>query len=290
MDNNNYKDEVVEDSDKPIYIDLVDLDDIKDNEIKSRVTELISVLNVDNIEKWLPQFNSIMDLRRLLKFRRPEFLKAFNEIYKSLCKQINSLRSGCSKIALVLMSELFSNSKDIQLDWIDNLLPAVIAKAAFIQKFIKEEAINVLNNVSANMFVYHVLDILVQNVGNKNVSQSEAAFDCLCKLIDNWNEKQLVKINELPHIVPKIVEVYKLKKEPYNKKSLKIVMCLYEKLGKDNFEKMVNVVELESKNMIENILKQAKEKQGMKKDSGNLRDHIKKVKDNDEIKDKDNMK
>jgi len=286
MDKKNLNEVPQEEIEKPVYIDYKDLDEIKENERRGRVEELIKVLNEDNMEKWLPQFNAIMDLRRLLKYCRQEFLKVFHEIFQIIPKQINSLRSGCSKLSLMLLNELFTtsnNSNEVPNEWIEALLPNIIMKTNFLQKFIKDEALSALANISKTMFSYVVLDILVQNVGNKNVTHSEAAFDSLTKLIENWNINDLMKVNDLPNIFSKIADVNKLKKEPYNKRSIKIISLLYEKLGKNNFESLLSKAGEETRSFIDNILKQsiANEKKVSLKESGVLREQIKKDKTKD---------
>jgi len=250
--------ETSEETITPVYVDFEDLVDFDDSEIESCEYNLVKILKDDKIETWLPQFNAIVDLRRLLKFRRKEFLKAFNVIYKNFVRQINSLRSSCSKISLILLYELFSSvNYDIHNEWIEAILPTVLAKTTFIQKFIKEEAFNVLNNCSKNIFYYSVLDILVQNIGNKNIHISDVAFEHYNQLIQNWNYTSLLKLNDLYKIFPKIIEIYKIKKDPYSKRAIKIIGILYEKIGKQNFGDLLNKAGGEIKIQVTSILKLA---------------------------------
>lgn len=270
---------------QPVYIDINDLDDIEDKDLDRRITYLIKSLNYPNPDEWIPQFESIMDLRRLLKYKRYIFIKVFNDVYKEYGKQIISLRSGCSKLSLILLSELFStNSGDIHDEWFETLIPIVLIRANYLQKFIKEEALNVFNNLSSNVFYFKALEVLIMQIGQKNVS--DVAFDTSIKLISNWDLADLLKIHHLPVILHRIVELQNLKREPFNKRSIKVLACLIEKLGHGNLRDLVLVCDSETKIKLDPLIKQADKQitisnsnnNSGKMNSGSIKDFIKEVK------------
>jgi len=256
FNNDEIENEIDSDIVTPNYTSYDELEDFEDSELPSCAERIIKILNEDKSNTWLPQFNSIENLRRLLKFRRKDFFKAFHQVYKVYHKQLNSIRSGCCKISLILLSELFSDDcKDIHSEWIEVILPLVFGKTTNLQKFIKEEANSVLFNCSKHMFYYEVLDIFVQNIGSKNLHAGEVAFECFSLLIQNWEFSSLCKLLDFHKILSKIIEIFKLKKEPFNKRAIKATGILFEKLGKNQFENLTNKAGGEVKMQIHNILK-----------------------------------
>lgn len=203
------------------------------------VMRTVSTLIVQIEEKdWKDQFNLLNELRRMLKYQKELFFNIFNNYkihQKILPKFINSLRSNLAKVALTLVSEIFNTYETESVnEWIDSLLPEVLLKSAIdLKAFIKEEAVKCLKNFSENMFYPESIISLLKGIKNANTKISENAFETLIKLIQNYEIVSMKNLENWKDIFTGMIEIYKMKRDPYIKRPLKIIKALQNKLGED---------------------------------------------------------
>ena len=197
--------------------------------------------------KWLLTFESMVFFRCINK-QNPSLIKTIiTELIKYLPKLSNSIRSGISKEAIILVGEILSNyiNENTENDFniIKQLLYILIQSATSNKKFIKDAALELIeisfikNNKYYNL---DIINIIIDLMKDKKSSVCEVCYNVYDKMIKNIDIKNNdIKENTWNNFFNKINELYNAKKEIYTKKCVKIIEYFENNLGKNNFEELL---------------------------------------------------
>ena len=197
--------------------------------------------------KWLLTFESMVFFRCINK-QNPSLIKTIlPELIKYLPKLSNSIRSGISKEAIILVGEILSNyineNKENDFNIIKQLLFILIQSATSNKKFIKDAALELIEigfikkNKNYNL---DIISIIIDIMKDKKSSVCEVCYNIYDKMIKNVD----IKKNDIKEITwnnffNKINELYNAKKEIYTKKCVKIIEYFENNLDKNNFEALL---------------------------------------------------
>ena len=197
--------------------------------------------------KWLLTFESMVFFRCINK-QNPSLIKTIlPELIKYLPKLSNSIRSGISKEAIILVGEILSNyineNKENDCNIIKQLLFILIQSATSNKKFIKDAALELIEIGFIKKNKYYNLDIIsiiIDIMKDKKSSVCEVCYNIYDKMIKNVD----IKKNDIKEITwnnffNKINELYNAKKEIYTKKCVKIIEYFENNLDKNNFEALL---------------------------------------------------
>ena len=194
--------------------------------------------------KWNLTFEAMIYFRSINK-QNPALIKSIlAELIKFLPKLSNSIRSGISKEAIILVGEILSNfineNTNNDFEMIKKLLYILFQSATSNKKFIKEASIELLENGVVKNKIYHNLDIIciiIDLMKDKKSSVCEACYNSYENMIKNIDVKN-ANINDNSWIAffDKINDLYNAKKEIYIKKCVKIIEYFKNNLGKSIFE------------------------------------------------------
>ena len=197
--------------------------------------------------KWILTFESMVFFRCINK-QNPSLIKTIiTELIKYLPKLSNSIRSGISKEAIILVGEILSNyiNENTENDFniIKLLLYILIQSATSNKKFIKDAALELIeisfikNNKYYNL---DIINIIIDLMKDKKSSVCEVCYNVYDKMIKNIDIKNNdIKENTWNNFFNKINELYNAKKEIYTKKCVKIIEYFENNLGKNNFEELL---------------------------------------------------
>jgi hypothetical protein len=263
--------EILNSDPKIDYIDYTNLPDLKDDEITDEKIN-IQIKNLTEIPKWEINFNSLIFFRSLNK-KNPFLLKKYlNILIPYLNNLSNSIRSGISKLTLILLGEIlnlfqFSNEEN---DYeILNKIFFIVFHLSFSPKiFIKNEVKKIIeknvinnNNYQNNFFIIIELIDLMKNEKNIVSENIFEVYENLIKKIDFNNNNIDKKLWKKFFI--KIDELNEKKKEIYTKKFNKILLKIYNELKKEKFENILKEIEKEDEKI--NLYKSIIEKNSNKK-------------------------
>ena len=202
--------------------------------------------------EWREHVQAINYLRRLRKYEKEIFDRVMYDlnIFEIILSYLNSVRTTLSKITLVFIKELFSeyefeyNDNDEQIElikFIKFITPKLIVKANSEKSFLKDEAINCLNNLSKNMTYGDTLIALIKVcITNNGNSICELSFNFIQELLKNFDINYLIYFDYWDEFFEILSKILKMKKEPYMKKSILLINSLENLIGKDKFENIIN--------------------------------------------------
>jgi hypothetical protein len=254
-------------------------------------------LNLSNMvenPKWHLTFDSLVFFRCINK-QNPSLLKTIlSELIKYLPKLSNSIRSGISKEAIILVGEILSNyineNTDNDFVFIKQLLYILFQSATSNKKFIKEASIELIENgflKNNKYYNFDIINIIIDLMKDKKSTVCDVCYNAYDNLIKNIDIKnQDININTWNCFFDKINELYNAKKEIYIKKCVKILEYFQNTLGKNNFNDLL--IKLNRENDIkkyENWIVL-----GSKKNSSQMsfKDFMKSKKNNKNVNDENN--
>ena len=197
--------------------------------------------------KWQLTFEAMIFFRSINK-QNPALIKTLlPELLNYLPKLSNSIRSGLSKEAIILVGEILSNfineNTNNDLDMIKKLLYILFQSATSNKKFIKEASMELLENGFIKNKTYFNLDticIIIDLMKDKKTTVSEICYKSYENLINNVDIKSgNINDNTWNTFFDKINELYNAKKEIYTKKCVKIIEYFENGLGKSNFDELL---------------------------------------------------
>ena len=203
--------------------------------------------NMIETPKWKLTFDTMIFFRSVNK-QNPSLIKeVIPQLTKYLIKLSNSIRSGISKEAIILVGEILNNfinnnsSGDFEI--IKQLLNILFQCSTSNKKFIKETSNELIQNGIVNNKNYLNLDIIsiiIDLMKDKKSSVCEVCFNTYEKMIKNINLKNIdINENTWNKFFDKINELYGAKKEIYTKKVVKIIEYIEKNLEKNNFEELL---------------------------------------------------
>ena len=176
--------------------------------------------------KWLLTFESMVFFRCINK-QNPSFIKTIiPELIKYLPKLSNSIRSGISKEAIILVGEILSNyiNENTENDFniIKQLLYILFQSATSNKKFIKEASLELIETglIKNNKYYYlNIINIIIDLMKDKKSTICDICFNTYDTIIKNIDIKnQEINDKTWNCFFDKINELYNAKKEIYMKK------------------------------------------------------------------------
>jgi hypothetical protein len=228
------------------YISPENLVNLTDAQL-SQTNISLNLSNMVENPKWHLTFDSLVFFRCINK-QNPSLLKTIlSELIKYLPKLSNSIRSGISKEAIILVGEILSNyineNTDNDFVFIKQLLYILFQSATSNKKFIKEASIELIENGLLKNNKYYNLDIIniiIDLMKDKKSTVCDVCYNAYDNLIKNIDIKnQDININTWNCFFDKINELYNAKKEIYIKKCVKILEYFENNLGKNKFVELL---------------------------------------------------
>ena len=208
---------------------------------------LLNLKRMVETPKWNLTFDAMIFFRSINN-QNPSLIKAIlPDLINFLPKLSNSIRSGISKEAIILVGEILSNyineGTDKDLNLIKQLLYILFQSATSNKKFIKDASIEYLENGFMKNKIYYNLDIIsiiIDLMKDKKSAVCDVCYNSYENIIKNI-DINIININENSWIkfFDRINELYNAKKEIYVKKCVKIIEYFKNILGKDNFEALL---------------------------------------------------
>ena len=197
--------------------------------------------------KWKLTFDTMIFFRSVNK-QNPSLIKeVIPQLTKYLIKLSNSIRSGISKEAIILVGEILNNyindNTPEDLEIIKQLLNILFQCSTSNKKFIKETSNELIQNGIVKNKNYLNLDsicIIIDLMKDKKSSVCEICFNTYEKMIKEINLNN-TDINEdiWNKFFDKINELYAAKKEIYTKKVVKIIDYIEKTLNKNNLDELL---------------------------------------------------
>ena len=197
--------------------------------------------------KWKLTFDAMVYFRSINNQNSSLIKMILPELVKYFPKLSNSIRSGISKEAIILVGEILSNFiidniKD-DLNIIKQLLYVLFQSASSNKKFIKDAAMELIDKGLIKNKKYYIMDIiclLLDLMKDKKSTVCDVCFNAYENMIQYINIKN-GNINDDTWIFffDKINELYAAKKEIYVKKCVKIIGFFENNLGKNKFEELL---------------------------------------------------
>ena len=197
--------------------------------------------------KWKLTFDAMVYFRSINNQNSSLIKMILPELVKYFPKLSNSIRSGISKEAIILVGEILSNFiidniKD-DLNIIKQLLYVLFQSASSNKKFIKDAAMELIDKGLIKNKKYYIIDIiclLIDLMKDKKSTVCDVCFNAYENMIQYINIKN-GNINDDTWIFffDKINELYAAKKEIYVKKCVKIIEFFENNLGKNKFEELL---------------------------------------------------
>ena len=228
------------------YISPENLVNLTDAQL-SQTNISLNLSNMVENPKWHLTFDSLVFFRCINK-QNPSLLKTIlSELIKYLPKLSNSIRSGISKEAIILVGEILSNyineNTDNDFVFIKQLLYILFQSATSNKKFIKEASIELIENGLLKNNKYYNLDIIniiIDLMKDKKSTVCDVCYNAYDNLIKNIDIKnQDINIITWNCFFDKINELYNAKKEIYIKKCVKILEYFENNLSKDKFDELL---------------------------------------------------
>ena len=204
--------------------------------------------------KWHSTFDAIVFFRSVNKQNSSIIKKIISELIKYLPKLSNSIRSGISKEAIILVGEILLNYNNensaFDFDIIKKILYILFQSATNNKKFIKDASNELIEAGLIKNDKYYNLDIIciiIDLMNDKKNSVCEIcynAYENMIKKIDIKNKD--ISDNTWNNFFEKINELYSAKKEIYIKKCVKILEYFQNNLEKNNFNELLTKLNRES--------------------------------------------
>ena len=200
------------------YISPENLVNLTDAQL-SQTNISLNLSNMVENPKWHLTFDSLVFFRCINK-QNPSLLKTIlSELIKYLPKLSNSIRSGISKEAIILVGEILSNyineNTDNDFVFIKQLLYILFQSAT-------------------------IINIIIDLMKDKKSTVCDVCYNAYDNLIKNiYIKNQDININSWNCFFDKINELYNAKKEIYIKKCVKILEYFENNLSKDKFDELL---------------------------------------------------
>ena len=221
---------------------LLSEEQLSQENISSHLSRLVET------PKWKLTFDSMAFFRSVNKQNPSLIKKIITQLTKYLIKLSNSIRSGISKEAIILVGEILNNfikeNTPEDFDIIKQLLNILFQCGTSNKKFIKETSNELIQNGIVNNKTYLNLEticIIIDLMKDKKSSICELCFKVYEQMIKNINLKNTdINENTWNKFFDKINELYAGKKEIYTKKCVKIIEYVEKNFEKKNFDELLN--------------------------------------------------
>jgi len=245
---NNYQ--ITEQENRFKYVNYQDLNEYtKDDDMMLILRHINNqILTVDQSI----QFESLNELRRLLKFHPELFEFVFSNIYSRVADFLSSSSNQIRQVTLILITELFS-SREFEIEdlegslvseWLFEIIPPVVELASTHQNSLfSDQAIKALTELSKFMFHPETIDcllrILIMCRSDTEELRSKICFDLLDNHIENYDVISMENNLEWSCIFQNFVEIYQL--NDFTRMRIRKTMRLISsKLTNDGFIRLLN--------------------------------------------------
>ena len=165
--------------------------------------DVVSVVNTlkmyfENKSNWKSPFDALDNLRILNKYYPNELNNIVAMFWKYIVECIESPKTFIAKNALLFVTEVFMNSKNVRIhdDIIKGLVPHVLAKASSEKGFMKKEAQNALKELTVNCCYDITIMVLCTHTLDKNPAIGDIAILTLAQILNNIGAN-ISKLNQL---------------------------------------------------------------------------------------------
>ncbi len=242
------------------YVDYDKLPILKEEQMKDEFI-ITQIPRLNEIPKWEINFSTMIYFRCLNKQNPVKLKIILPKITPFLNKLSNSIRSGISKLSMILMGEIlnsFSIEKNDDIKLIKEIVGIVLHGTFSTKAFLKSTANNILKNNVIDNSKYENFDFtteLIDLMRNEKTIISDTAYNVYENIIKNI---KLDNINNdsWNNFFIRIEELYDKKRDIYTKKCIKILNFFIEKMGKDVFMNKLKELGKEEKiSLYENWIK-----------------------------------
>ena len=197
--------------------------------------------------KWQLTFDAMVFFRSLNKQNTSSMKQIIPQITKNLIKLSNSIRSGVSKEAIILVGEVLNNfisdNSPNDLDVIKQLLNILFQCSTSNKKFIKDTSNELIQNSivsNKNYLNLETICIIIDLMKDKKTSVCETCFNTYNQMIKNIDlNSPDISDDTWNKLFDKINDLYKAKKEVYTKKCVKIIEYIDKVLTKEKFDELL---------------------------------------------------
>ena len=239
-----------------LTIDLVSRDQ------ESQLKEIKTTF--EDKHSWKACCEAIDNLRAINKFATHAMKAVMKIFWLDIIECIESERSSQSKNALVLTQEIFLNTAgdasknpdfQIDLDTILRIYPLILQLNLSAKNFIKTEAAKTIKVLATHCLYDNAIIGFCREVFNKNLKLCDIANDSLCKQIANIDQSlsclHTSTIKEVLITLAKVIHSGRREKRTVDAK--KTINLIYKILGKENYQKYVEVLQSEE-NLTEKLI------------------------------------
>ena len=202
------------------------------------------IMKLQESPQWMINYQALSYFRSLNK-QNPSLYKPYIQLsLEQLTKLSVSIRSGIMKLTLILLGEILKHyqivgSEDYPLL---NKITYIVLHSIFNSKsFIRTEAKNILFNNVGNSKQYETMEYCIELIDlmkNDKPVISDTAFEVYQMIITKINLGNITKECWI-NLVNKLDELHDKKREIYVKKVVKIISFLFDKIGKENIQKIL---------------------------------------------------
>ena len=221
------------------YIEYDKLPILKEEQMTDEFI-LTQIPKLTEIPKWEINFNTMIYFRCLNKQNPNKIKIILPKIIEYLNKLSNSIRSGISKLSMILMGEILNLYiiESIQDIIIIKQIVGIVLHGTFSSKaFLKNTANNILKVNVVDNSKYENFDFtneLIDLMRNDKTIISDTAFNVYENIIKKINLDN-INNDSWNNLFLRIDELYEKKRDVYTKKCVKILNYFIDKIGKNVF-------------------------------------------------------
>ena len=221
------------------YIEYDKLPILKEEQMTDEFI-LTQIPKLTEIPKWEINFNTMIYFRCLNKQNPNKIKIILPKIIEYLNKLSNSIRSGISKLSMILMGEILNLYiiESIQDIIIIKQIVGIVLHGTFSSKaFLKNIANNILKVNVVDNSKYENFDFtneLIDLMRNDKTIISDTAFNVYENIIKKINLDN-INNDSWNNLFLRIDELYEKKRDVYTKKCVKILNYFIDKIGKNVF-------------------------------------------------------
>lgn len=177
---------------------------------------------------WVEIFDSFNNLRSVIKFNLDALLDVVVFVNPHVLRNLISIRSNLSKVALQYLSDLFMKDNFQILEVALLSLPTLfLVHSQKGKRFLTDQTEIAVSNLIASFSSYRIASVLIKLLGNKNLDISTYAYKSIDLHLNlHHSSYSELKSSKIELILKGILVVYKINKEPYTKMALSIVKKL----------------------------------------------------------------
>ena len=132
-------------------------------------------------DDWQMNFDSVTELRGFMKFNWEEFSHYFGYLRPRIMNLAFSIRSSLAKNTLMLLSELFSTTREGMIP--SDILDTLLSKSSSEKSFLKSEILTAIQNICDNFISFEIFEVILSSSFSKSTSVSKTSLHYLSSLL-----------------------------------------------------------------------------------------------------------